>query len=68
MCVCGVRCAYPLCKAVAICCLPSPCPHMDVPLGCLLLVLVTAAFLPLPSPTLAILAVLEIGKLRQQSS
>jgi hypothetical protein len=38
---------------------------MDVPLGCLLLVLVTAALLPLPSPTLSILAVLAIAKVKK---
>lgn len=66
MCV-RVWCTYPLCKAVTIGCLPSPCPHMDVSLGCLLLVLVSAALLPLP-PTLAILAVLVIAELRKYNS
>uniref|UniRef100_A0A0A9ETZ8 Uncharacterized protein n=1 Tax=Arundo donax TaxID=35708 RepID=A0A0A9ETZ8_ARUDO len=37
----------PLCKAVAVCCLASPCPDMDVPLRCLLLIYLLAVSLPL---------------------
>ena len=34
---------YPLCKAVAVCGLPSPCPDMYVPLGLLLIYLLAAS-------------------------
>jgi len=45
---------YPFCKAVAVCCLTPPCPHMDVPLGgliisgALLLSLLVGLLPPLP--------------------
>jgi hypothetical protein len=52
---------YPLCKAVAVCCLPSPCSDMNVTLGsfifsCALLLDLLAA--SLPSLALALLAFL----------
>ena len=49
---------YPLCKAVAVCCLTPPCPHMDVPLSGLILsgaLLLSLLVGPLPPLALALL-------------
>lgn len=52
---------YPLCKAVAVCCLPSPCSDMDVALGSLIFsgaLLLSLFAASLPSLALCLLAIL----------
>jgi hypothetical protein len=57
---------YPLCKAVAVCCLPSPCPDMNVTLGSLifsgaLLLGLLAASLPSLAPALLAVLITKIS-------